>query len=384
MKARTKSIIIILIIFGIGFAFSSIITTKLSFNGELRDKWKECSDKTDLEDEKLKISKVSEKIHIDNNWTAIKAAGICTGNGTYSKPYIIEDLIIDGGNSGSCIFIENSNVYFRIENCTVYNSGSVRTEAGIKLSYVNNAQLFKNNCSKNYNGMRLSDSNNITISGNTASNNWFGIYLFYCNDNRVLENNASDNGSKGIVSYFGDDNIISGNIANDNFIVGIELSECDYNIVSGNTARNSRDGGITLWFNYNNNISGNIASNNNYGICIYHSNYNTVSGNTANDNNYYGIHLFNSENNTILGDTANYNKYGIFLESSNYTTVTGNKLLGNEVCINETDCEGNVFKDNNCGEDDEKIPGYNPFFLLGILSVAAILITRKAKKSDFC
>ena len=86
MKARTKSIIIILIIFGIGFAFSSIITTKLSFNGELRDKWKECSDKTDLEYEKLKISKVSEKIHIDNNWTAIKAAGM------YGEWYLLQTI----------------------------------------------------------------------------------------------------------------------------------------------------------------------------------------------------------------------------------------------------------------------------------------------------
>ncbi|MFX0142160.1 MAG: hypothetical protein ACFFDN_51455 [Candidatus Hodarchaeota archaeon] len=50
---------------------------------------------------------VSGKIHIDNNWTAAKSAGICTGNGTYSEPYVIDDFIIDGGGSGSCILIEN-------------------------------------------------------------------------------------------------------------------------------------------------------------------------------------------------------------------------------------------------------------------------------------
>lgn len=38
---------------------------------------------------------VSGKIHIDNNWTAAKSAGICTGNGTYSEPYVIDDLMVE-------------------------------------------------------------------------------------------------------------------------------------------------------------------------------------------------------------------------------------------------------------------------------------------------
>ena len=90
-----------------------------------------------------------EKIVINNgngstyNWSVAKADGICTGNGTYSEPYIIEDLVIDAGGSGSCISIENSDVYFIIENCTLYNSGGYYT-AGIKLSYVDNSQLINN------------------------------------------------------------------------------------------------------------------------------------------------------------------------------------------------------------------------------------------------
>lgn len=43
-----------------------------------------------------------------------KTAGICTGQGTYSDPYVIQDLVIDAGESGSCILIENSNDYFKI------------------------------------------------------------------------------------------------------------------------------------------------------------------------------------------------------------------------------------------------------------------------------
>ena len=89
----------------------------------------------------MKISAVSGKIHIYYNWSATKTAGICTGSGTKTDPYIIEDLEIDGGGSGSCILIENSNVYFKIENCMDYNSGNAWADAGIRLYNVDNGKL---------------------------------------------------------------------------------------------------------------------------------------------------------------------------------------------------------------------------------------------------
>jgi len=53
-----------------------------------------------------------------------------------------------------------------------------------------------------------------------------------------------------------------------------------------------------------------------------------------------------------------------------------NKFLGNYECIREVDCNGNIFENNDCGI----IPGYSLFFLLGTLSVAIILISKKLKK----
>ena len=62
-------------------------------------------------------------ISIDNNWTAVKDAyDWCTGEGTESEPYIIENATIDAQESGSCIEIQNSNEYFIIQNCSFYNS----------------------------------------------------------------------------------------------------------------------------------------------------------------------------------------------------------------------------------------------------------------------
>ncbi|NHJ25786.1 MAG: hypothetical protein EAX89_14485, partial [Candidatus Lokiarchaeota archaeon] len=110
MKSNRKTKSLILILLGLLFALSPIINNSLNFNGENNDS-------SNLDNEDLKISAVSGRIHIDNNWTYTAGNYTwCTGSGTYPDPYIIQDLVIDGGGSGSCIWIENSTVYFRIEN----------------------------------------------------------------------------------------------------------------------------------------------------------------------------------------------------------------------------------------------------------------------------
>ena len=140
MKSSRKTKAIILITIGINFTFLSLfINIDLDMSSNYRDEF-------------LDLSAVSGKIVIINNsgWVAFRSTGNCTGNGTYSEPYVIEDLVIDGEDSGSCILIENSGVYFKIENCTIYNS-----YAGIRLSNVSNSLIITNNCSSNSNGILL-------------------------------------------------------------------------------------------------------------------------------------------------------------------------------------------------------------------------------------
>ena len=449
--------------FAIFIALPSKIASNLKFNNNSSL----YSDVSNFDNEYLKISTISGKIHIDNNWTDAWDAGICTGNGTYSDPYVIEDLVINGTGSGSCIWIENSDVYFKIENCTLYNSGYLY--AGIRLSVVNNSQLIDNNCSSNLNrGIYLEYSNNNTISGNTANNNWNdGICLEYSNNNTISGNIMNECGltlfgyfeelsshniyatnlvngkplyyylneinlepnnftnagqlilvnctdslisnlntsfcSQGISLYYCDNNNITGNTANYNNNSGLYLEFCFHNTISGNTVNNNWYG-LLLFFSFYNNITGNSAKNNGVGIKLEDSDYNIVSGNTANNSDWglhlqsshynnikgntanynrygKGLYLLGSNHNNITGNTANYNRYGINLEFSNYNTITGNILLGNAECIKEEYCEGNVFKNNDCGKANGVIPGYNLFFLLGILSVVSIIISKKIKKS---
>jgi len=343
MKSNLKSKIIILITLGIFFSLSPIITTYLSHTTGNSNKSSEYSDVINLDKENLKLSAVSGKIHIDNNWSAAKLALICTGEGTYSEPYIIEDLVIDGGGSGSCILIGNSTVFFKIENCTVYNSGSGVFDAGIKLQSVSNGSLLNNNASYNNRyGIYLYDCNNNTLSVNIANNNSaIGITLEDSLYNTVL-GNAVKNNSNGIFLYNSSETIVLGNTVISNMFVGISLvgkpgSSNNNNTISGNTINNHGNMGIMLTLCNNNTISENTVNNNNIGnnenyggiILLSSCNNNTISGNTVTYNNNFGISLTSSDNNNISGNNASNNRWGLYLNDCNNNKLSVNIAYNN-------------------------------------------------------
>jgi len=67
---------------------------------------------------------IHKPIHIDGDVEfrkmAIKEGW--KGDGTYSTPYIIENLCINGRRHIYCISIKNTNVYFIIKNCILFNT----------------------------------------------------------------------------------------------------------------------------------------------------------------------------------------------------------------------------------------------------------------------
>ncbi|KKM83336.1 hypothetical protein LCGC14_1310440 [marine sediment metagenome] len=230
-------------------------------------------------------SVISSKILIDGNqgWVDFKNAGNCTGQGILTDPYIIENLIINGSGSAYGIFIKFSDVYFKITNCSVYNSGT-----GIELSNVDNGYLVGNNLSFNNYGIELRFSNYNTISGN------------------IVNNNTAD----GIrVENWSNNNNISNNIALNNNYAGIILEDyCDFNQISGNIANNNNGAGIALWYSDNNTIDKNIVHyNQDNGIYLYaYSEFfenNTVRENSVADNRLYGINLRGrGRNNRIINN----------------------------------------------------------------------------------
>lgn len=150
----------------------------------------------------LNLSATSIRIHIKDNWTDFKSVGICIGEGTNSDPYIIEDLIIDGGGNGYCILIENSTVNFIIKNCTISNGGSNFDDAGIKMVNVSNGQLRDNDVVSNcYYSFNLDNCENNLIVGNIFTT--FGAIRFTDSSNNRMYMNDIDSSS--ISMYFGPD-----------------------------------------------------------------------------------------------------------------------------------------------------------------------------------
>ena len=80
-----------LITIGLLLVFSSIISTNLKFNFSICEINTQDGVNINSEEGNLKLSVSSGKIHIDNNWSAAISAGICTGGGSSSNPYIIQN-----------------------------------------------------------------------------------------------------------------------------------------------------------------------------------------------------------------------------------------------------------------------------------------------------
>jgi len=303
MKSNLKKILILFI--GLLIAFS-LNNTLIDNKGE----------RTELNVLKESAGYSESSIYIDgtatgvgaHNWTWAKSQPWCYGDGSWSTPYIIENVSIDASTSpiGSGILIENSqNAYFIIRNCTITNangaSGHLNYAGGIKLINCANGVIYKNNCS---NGgsygcgiLVYGGSFNITISENTVQNNGrHGILAADSSYNLSITcNNVTHISNQGIYLYMNCYNVtIENNNANNNGQYGIYLNNnCHNNTIIGNNASGNHDG-IYLYNSNNNTIQGNIANDNaDEGIDLNrYCDYNRVIGNIANNNPSDGIQLY--------------------------------------------------------------------------------------------
>ena len=130
----------------------------------------------------------------------------CTGSGTKTDPFIIKNITIDATISSSCIHILNSDVFFKIKNCTFKNAGLL-DYAGVKITHTSNGTIEENLFIDNRRvAIDIFESENITISDNTIkcintrdSDLDMGIYCIdsiYCK----IKNNILFNVKQGITN----------------------------------------------------------------------------------------------------------------------------------------------------------------------------------------
>ncbi|MBY9005654.1 MAG: right-handed parallel beta-helix repeat-containing protein, partial [Candidatus Lokiarchaeota archaeon] len=298
-----------------------------------------------IENSKINSSAIESPIFIDatatgvgaHNWTWAKNQTWCNGEGTWNDRYTIEDLIIDAGWNEYCIKIENSNAFFKIENCTLYGSGAdTDIDAGIKLVNTSNGMLINNDCSNNNRMMGIflrSSCNNNTIINNTIFESSYvtfslryGIRIMdYCDENKILNNNID-----GIYRITGketagisienncDLNLVQGNLVNDCWDNGIYVyNYSEGNIITENIlSENSGYGVLFDTYCHNNEVFNNTAIENSAGIGFKEECYNNnIYHNNASYNSYYGIRLLGDcEYFGIYNNTCDSNEYGIVID----------------------------------------------------------------------
>jgi parallel beta-helix repeat protein len=307
------------------------------------------------------------------NWAkTVNDYSWCSGSGTWSDPYTIENLVMRWVSGTSCITIQNSNVYFKIKYTTLTDGGGGSTTGGIKLINASNGLIIWNDCSDNVNGIVLeSNSNNNTIIGNVLENNfWMGIFIQQnCDDNKIIGNIArySNNGifirtycnrtkvisniisnipywftplyptGYGIyIQEYSDNPIVENNHVYDNERYGIQIGDrCLNPEVSYNTLINNSWGlWIGGWSHYAivryNNVSLNVGG----GIQLTETDYGEVYDNLIIQNNGNGLKIYSDSNyctikNNLIMDN---NGYGLNLGESvacDYNTIYNNTFIGN-------------------------------------------------------
>jgi len=242
------------------------------------------------------------------NWSKTAAENDwCSGSGSWSDPYIIENVLIDGLGGEFCISIWDSDVYFIIRNCILYNVGSVRNNAPIKLRFTDNGRLYGNTLEEGHTGIYLFTCENNSISNNALSDLVYGINLGSSHHN-AISNNDIETHTYGVMLDDSNYNNVSLNSLIDINHVGIRFSSSDHNIISKNTIIYPNWGiassGMELLSSINNTISGNHIEYGATGIYFYYSSRENIIKNNIIIDNLRGINFpyDTSINNTIYNN----------------------------------------------------------------------------------
>lgn len=290
------------------------------------------------------------KIIIDGNWSQTRDTyDWCDGSGILADPFVIENVTINGQNSGIGIIIQNTNDYFIINNCTFYNSTTGMRLINVNYGTINNCSVYDNDD----NGMYLDQCSNNTISNcSVYENGHYGILIDEdCYSNLVQDNDFKDNQYEGLRLYqYCDYNLIFNNT-----FIGDKLRLVkyhDHNRIEDNILTG---GSIVLsdWC-FNNTISNNYLTGTSSQIYVQGSSNNTLQNNMIQYG--IGIHIKGGYYNRIINNTSNHNERGIELTTNtDYNQIINNTFQNNQIGMrpglnsDENIIVGNFVKGNNLG-----------------------------------
>jgi len=169
-------------------------------------------------------------IRINGNDDFLPENGVTEGSGTELDPYIIENwMIVNDGSASEGIFINNTDAYFIIRNCTIQGFHHPdEFYQGIKFSMVTHGRIEDTKVSESAigiyigysaeneienclcydcpvypdgDGMNIFRSTNITIISSTCYNMRYGISLSDASDIIIQKTKCYNNTQSGMVSF---------------------------------------------------------------------------------------------------------------------------------------------------------------------------------------
>ncbi|MHA1190671.1 MAG: NosD domain-containing protein [Promethearchaeota archaeon] len=309
-------------------------------------------------------------IYVNNNWTeTVSMYNYVSGSGTWGDPYLIEDITIDAQNSGSGILIENTDEYFIIRNCTIYDTSQwngVSYDAGIKLYYTDNGTIYNNTIyDTEYAGIYLYNADNNTIYENILyQNDIWGIDNHWCFNNRIINNTVSanfvdigfyncenmtlrDNQMQLSGFYFRASSLLRANshyIPSSNVLNGkILYYYLNQDYLSSPDFQNAAQ--IILVNCHNSTISDFEFDHGYRTISLYYSHDNTVQNCNFTSNNDNFIQLVYSEDNIIQNNHFMAGDSVVLDDYSNYNIIRDNEFFGsgNAITVLEHSTDNQIY-----------------------------------------
>jgi len=262
------------------------------------------------------------------NWSETVKNFWCSGSGTSVDPYLIENVTINQEGSGSCIEIRNSDKFFILKNCSLYNAGI----SAIECDNVDNGVITNNTCFSSTRGITLRSSFNNNITQNIVYEcEYDGIYIYYSDSNNLFDNNIT-NCIDGITFKNSDNANLSGNL----------MYGCGVSIIDDHTpffidTSNKVNDKVLYYYYHDDNLTPLNYSNPGQIILVSCENA-SISDFEISDVSK-GIYLVFCDNTSISDVNLTNNKVGIVMETCHYSNITRC-----DISINQ---DGIILKGNN-------------------------------------
>ncbi|MBD3352683.1 MAG: hypothetical protein GF364_14445, partial [Candidatus Lokiarchaeota archaeon] len=226
-------------------------------------------------------------------------------------PYIIQNYNITI-TSGTCIKIENTTKYFKIENCFLNSDENGIYIRNCSNGVVNNSII--NDCGNH--AVYLYDSENCTLSNNT------------------IDNNSLDSGIATILIDYGDNTTLFKNKLSNNkaSVACVKIRDSTNNYIINNTIYSSIETGLEISNSPNGIIEQNLIKSNSYGMKIEISSDNyQISNNMIMNSIFDGIKVHGTKINFTHNIFYNNSQTGLAFHSNGEYNVSYNNFIENGI-----------------------------------------------------